>query len=283
MLAGLIAGIVVAAAAATSGLIGSIIDDTNAWHEANDQQEYIDKLYEQQKEQAELEWNKAKEEANKNAEKARQQADLTDLGQDITEVASSVDFNTAIDNLFLSEQSDAWNWNAQSIQAGSAEGASYAALGASGIRAGSSLSEAVNLEAAVNENQLQFAQDTKRRTDNNNLASVLNNLAGVEYGIMGNRIGADIQRQDALDLVNSYIKGGSNYNLYQNQLSQLKEKHDYEHDRLQQEKEKHTGWNAFWNGFMAFNSQGARGFSTGYQIGSQTYQAVNYITGSGGK
>ena len=44
MLAGLIAGIVVAAAAATSGLIGSIIDDTNAWHEANDQQEYIDKL-----------------------------------------------------------------------------------------------------------------------------------------------------------------------------------------------------------------------------------------------
>ena len=285
MTAALIVGIIVAVAAATSGLIGSIQADTEAYNNAQAQQNYLDEMYLLRKDEAEEKFKQAKEEAEKNAEYAKQNADLADLGADIAEQGASNDLNTAIDNMYLSQTNDAMQWNAQARQAGSAEGASYAQLASSGVRAGSSLSDAVDMEAATNAAQLQFTQDATRRSNDNNLASVLNGIANTRYNIMSNRIGADVTRKQANDLVASYAagtldangnvvnKGGSQWNLYRNNLSQLKTDRDYDWNRLEYEKGQHTGWNAFWNGFVAFNSQGAKGFSTGYNIGDKWSQA----------
>lgn len=287
MFAALIVGIVVAAAAATSGLIGSIQADTEAYQKAQAQQNYLDEMYLLKTEKAEEEFNQAKEEAEKNAEYAKQNADLADLGSDIAEQGTSNDINTAIDNMYLSQANDAMQWNAAARQAGSAEGGSYAQLASSGVRAGSSLSDAVEMESATNAAQLQFSQDATRRSNDNNLASVLNGIANTRYNIMSNRVGADTTRQQANDLIASYAagtldengnvinKGGSQWNLYRNNLAQLKKDRDYDWSQLEYEKGQHSGWNAFWNGFVAFNSQGAKGFSTGYNIGDKWSNAAS--------
>lgn len=280
MAAGIIVGIILAAASASAGLIGSIMDDINGYQSAAQQQAYITQQYLLDEQRAKEEFEAAKKEANRNADKMEMQADLTDEAQDITEQTLSNDFNSAIDNLYLSQESDALNWNLQAMQNGSQEGASYAALAGSGVRAGSSLTEAVEMQSAVNESQLQFSEDAKRRSDNNNLAGILNQLAGNEFNIKQNRIGADWQREDALNLVNSYLEGGSNFNLYKIQKDKMLNEYNYNMLQLQKEKEKHSEWNAFWNGFIAFNSQGARGFQTGYNIGKSMYEGAGYKTGS---
>ena len=217
----LIAGIIAAAVGATSGLLGSIQNDIEAYQKAEAQEKYIDTLYLKQKDQAKLEFDKAKEDAEKNAARAEQQADVTDLSTDITEKSASNDINSAIDSLYLSQASDTMNWNNAAMQAGSSEGAALSNLAGSGVRAGSSLSDAVQMESAVNANQLQFNEDATRRNNSNNLASVLNSLAGTKVNIQANRIGADNTRQDAQDLRNSFLEGGYNYNIYKNQEAQL--------------------------------------------------------------
>lgn len=264
----LIAGIVVAAAAATAGVVGSIIDDKRARESAARQKEYIEEMYKINKARAKEEFEAAKEQAERNAARTEQQADLTDESLNVTEQGLSGDFNSAIDQLYLSEEADAMNWNLQSMQAGSAEGSAYSNLAASGVRAGSSLSDAVLMESATNSSQLQFSQDVKRRSDDNNLASVLNNLAGNKWNIQQNRIGADIMREDADYLRKSYLEGGHNWNLYQNQLKSLKTTTNYQATELDYEYDYHSGWNAFANSMIAFHTMGAKGFSTGYNIGN---------------
>ena len=277
----LIAGIITAAVGATSGLLGSIQNDVEAYQKAEAQGNYIDALYLKQKEQAKLEFDKAKEDAEKNAARAEQQADLTDLSTDITEKSASNDINSAIDNLYLSEASDTWSWNNAAMQAGSSEGSALASVAGSGIRAGSSLSDAVQMESAVNASQLQFNQDATRRGNDNNLASVLNSIAGTKVNIQANRIGADNTRLDAMDLRNSFLEGGYNYNIYQNQNAQLDTKYNYDKWQINKEKENHSGWNAFWNGFLAMHTMGAKGFQSGYSIGDTVYKSATYKTTTG--
>lgn len=276
MVGALIAGIIVAAAGATAGLWGSLKDDADARDKLTEQRNYVSEMYTLNKARAEEEFQAAKNKADREAKNAETQADLTDKSLDISEQGLSQDFNTTIDNLYLSQASDAMSWNLASMQAGSAEGAAYSNLAASGVRAGSSLSDAILMESAVNENQLQFSQDTKRRTDNNNLASVLSNLAGNRVNIQSNRIGADITRDEASYLRNSYLKGGYNYNLYQNQLASLEKQTGYQLSQIDKEYELHSGWNSFANAFISFNTMGAKGFGTGYSIGNSVNQSVSY-------
>ena len=201
---------------------------------------------------------------------------MTDKTADITETGLSNDFNTVIDNMYLGQASDAIEWNNASMQIASQTGTSYAGLAASGVRAGSSLSDAVLMESATNEAQLQFAQDAKRRSDDNNLASVLNNLAGQKYNIYQNRVGADITRDDAQYLRNSYLEGGHNWNLYQNNKAQLNLKYDYEIDQ-------HTGWNKALNAAGAFFGFGSKALQTGYNTLDTLEKAKAYNVTLGGK
>ena len=272
------AAVVLALVGAGAGLIDSIVGDTNAYSDLAELKEEIKKLYALEVKDAEDKFNIAKEEANKEAKQAQDYADLTDVGQDIKETAVSFDFNNFIDSLYLSQKQDLLEWNIQTVNAGQSEGASYANIAGSGIRAGSSLSQAVELEAAANEVQLQFTQDAKRRSDENNLGSLLNNLAGNKYDIRTERVGADVTRQNALDLVNSYLEGGSQYKLYQNQQAIMKQQYENEISKIEREMDKHTGWNAFWNGVSAFFTMGMAGAQAGYTMGKIGTEAINYNT-----
>lgn len=283
----LIAGIISAAVGGIAGMASSLWGDKEARERIVKEKEKQEALYQLEKKKIEESYKQAKEQAERNAKQTELQADLTDQSLNITEQGLSNDVNAAIDNMYLSQESDAMNWNAQSMQAGSSEGASYANLASSGVRAGSSLSDAVLMESATNAAQLQFSQDAKRRSDDNNLASVLNNLAGNKWNIQQNRIGADIARDNAAYLRNSYLEGGSNYNLYQLQLEELRTSQTYNQEQLDYEYGQHSGWNSFWNSFIKLNTGGAQGFNTGYSIG-ETFTNANkpkntqYITTVGG-
>jgi len=276
----LVAGITALLGGAANA-VDTILGINKAKDDAEDQLDYIDSMYKLQKDKAEKDYNEAKAQAEKNAKLANQQADLTDLGQDIAERSVSNDFNTAIDNLYLSGAQDAWQWNNAAMQAGSSEGAALAGLAGSGVRAGSSLSDAVLMESATNEAQLQFAQDTKRRSDNNNLASVLNGLAGTQYNIMGERIGADVTRQNALDLVNSYLEGGYNYNIYDNQKQQMETAWKYNRGQVKKQI-KENSWDS-WEAWAKLGTGILTGAASGYQTGANlynmAYEAADYETG----
>ena len=267
----IVAGLIGAGIMATTGLLGSLTNDARAREQSAAQKKYIEEMYKINKARAEEEFAAAKEQANRNAAQAELQADLTDKSLNVSEQGLSNDFNATIDNMYLSQEADAYNWNNAAMQQGRSEGASYSQLAGSGVRSGSSLSDAVEMESAVNENQLQFAQDSKRRSDNNNLASILSNLTSNRYNIQQARIGADIQREDAAYLRNSYLEGGHNYNLYQNQLEALKTTTDYNATQADYQYEQHSGWNSVWNGVIAATGGAAKGFQTGTNL-YDTYQ-----------
>lgn len=269
--------------------IGAVIGGYSA-HKSDDEQldklredkRNIEEIYRLQKEKAAESFAQAQEEANRNATKAEAEADLVDMGADISERSLSNDFNATIDNLYLGQASDAWNWNSAAMQAGSSTGASYAALGASGVRAGSSLSDAVLMESSLNSAQLQFSQDAKRRQDNNNLGSVLNQLAGNKLGIYQNRYGADVNRDDALYLRNSYLQGGHNYNLYQNQLDLLEE--NYYHDKKQISNAKSSiEDNRFIRTLTGMFNGGNQALSTSYNLMNTYNEVKSYKTTLGGE
>ena len=266
---------IIALIGATGGLVDSLVENKRARDDLQDQIDNLDALYGLEKEEAGLEYNNAKDEANRNAEEAKLQADLKDAEQTKTEQIVSGDFNTAIDNMYLSQANDAWSWNDAASQMGSSEGAAYSALAGSGVRAGSSLSDAVMIDSTANGAQLQFSQEAKRRSDNNNLAGVLNNLAGNQFGIMQNRIGADLTRSNAQYLIDSYLEGGANWNIYKNNLAQMDQSYSAKRNQLLTEKSRKSGWNAVLDAGTSFLTMGASGFKTGYDL-------QNIITQNGG-
>ena len=225
-------------------------------------------MYKLNKARAETEFAAAKEEAQRQASDMMADANLADKQVDLTENSLSSDFNAAIDNIYYAQEGDAYNWNLQALSNASSEGTAYANIAGSGIRAGSSLSNAVLLESAINEGQLQFAQDSKRKSINNSLVNVLNELAGHKADITSNRTMIDRQRSNAAYLENSFNAGGKNYNLYQNQLEQLKTTNDYNSAALQYTIDSFSGGNAALKVATAAMSQGAVGFQTGYNLGN---------------
>lgn len=277
-----IAGIL-AVVAGTLNAKGQYDSDTEEWNRLQKEQTRIDDAYALQLQQAEDDFKAAQDEAERNAKKGEAEADLADLGADITENAVSNDFNTAIDNLYLSQASDTWSWNNAAMQAGRNEGASFAALSGSGVRTGSSMSDAVLMESSLNSAQLQFSQDAKRRSDNNNLGGVLHQLAGNRYGIYQNRFGADVKRDDASWLRNSYLEGGNNYNLYQDALKIMDLRKTQEKERLQ-EKIDDIYNNSQMRQLAAFFGGASQGASTGYKASTTFYDAIKtYKTSLGDK
>ena len=269
---------IVAGIGLVAGIAGAVSESERKKKEAKEYEKYVEEMYELNKAHADEEFAAAKETAERNAKEQELQADLTDKSLDITEQGLANDFNATIDQMYLSQEADAYNWNAQAMQAGSSEGAAYANLASSGVRAGSSLSDAVQMDSAVNEAQLQFSQDAKRRSDDNSLASVLNSLASSRFGIQQTRIGADLARNNAAYLRNSFQEGGHNYNLYQNQLEQLKKTTDYDITKANYTIQQNSGANAFMNAAISGLQGGVKGFQTGYNL----FSTYNNMKGFGG-
>ena len=278
-------GAVVAVAAALIGgavnAAGSHIEDSDNWISLENQKSRIKEEYRLQLKQAEDDFKAAKDRAEQNSKRGEEKADITDLGADITETASSNDFNAAIDSLYLSQAGDTWNWNTAAMQAGRESGAAYANLASSGVRAGGSMSDAILMESSLNSVQLQFSQDSKRRQDNNNLGSVLNQLAGNRYGIYQNRYGADATRDDAMYLRNSYLEGGHNYNLYQDALKLMEKKKDNAVESLQ-DKQDEIDRNRNWKALSAFFGGAAKTGTAAYNISTKFYEGATYNTTLGG-
>lgn len=262
---------IAAAVIAVTGGVTSLVNNYEVADQLEDYIKYLDQLYALDVKDANEKFAAAKAEAEKNAAQANKRADISDVGQDITETALSQDFNATIDNLYLGQQQNLLDWNAQAMNAGKSEGATLAGLAGSGIRAGSSLSEAVKMESAVNSQQLQFSQDAARRTESNQLGKILTNLAGTKVDIYGNRVEADTARVNALDLVNSYAEGGSNWNIYNNNLVKMKTSYEYNRNKLQDEIDDRR---SFWGGVKAFFGGAASGYTAGHNITSMIAKDV---------
>lgn len=272
----LLIGGIVATVAGVAGAFAQSQKNKEAKEQAQQQLDYIEEMYGLNKQRAEEEFLAAKEEAEKQRDQIYLQANLADEELNLSEKNLSSDFNAAIDNLYYAQEGDARSYNLQALEAGSSAGTAYANIAASGIRAGSSLSDAVELESAINEGQLQFAQDSKRNSINNSLTSVLNELAGQKFNIQQNRTLIDRQRLQAYDLVASYENGGHNYNLYQNQLESLKTTSDYNSAAVNYAIQQNTGVAGALKIGAAFLSSGNAGFQTGYSLADTAYKAGNY-------
>lgn len=267
----LIAGIIVAAVSATVSTIDYLIDSGNQKDEINAQREYQQQQYENSVELLNLEFEQAKEDAEQNAERAEQNADVSDKKLDVSEQTLSDGFNAEIDNLQAQQEQNTLDWNIYAITADKATGESMSNLGASGVRAGSTMAESIELDSALNSQQLQMQQDITRQNQNYQLKNAINgfNMDAINIGV--GRTEADWMREDAANLRNSFLENGDNWNIYQNKLKSQKTTLDYNMGQLDREYDKVSGWNRFWGATSRLLGGAAAGYQTGYNIGS-TFQ-----------
>lgn len=107
----------------------------------------------------------------------------------------------------------AYSFNQANMQKGRSEGEALSSMASSGTR-GSSMSQALELDSANNAMQLQLAQDKSRNELGSQYQSTLLASAQNNFRIQQTRDANNWTR-------NSYLEGGSNYNLYQNALGDL--------------------------------------------------------------
>lgn len=177
-------------------------------------------------------------------EEANKKADKQDLTTDVEERLSSIDFNQGMDQIIAEQQQEGFAYNIEAMQAGQQEGNELAQAANSGIRAGSSLAQAVELEAGVNAAQLQLQEDTRRKATDNQLAGLLNNLAKNEYGIWNNRDEADNLRA-------SYEEGGYSYNQKELQKQNWRNKYDLQMMKLNDDFNEYNSNRSYWKRILS--------------------------------
>lgn len=168
----------------------------------------LDNAYETSKAKAELEFRLNKQEANRNA-------DITDLTMNNAERDTSAEFNAQIDQLYLMQLFQGAEYTSAAADAGRQQGQALNAAAASGVRSGSSLSQAIELESATNAEQLQMRQDMQRRSDQMNIDAAVRGLGNARFGIGQNRDNADYTRA-------MFEAGGSEFEKNKNYLDTLK-------------------------------------------------------------
>lgn len=269
MEAALVVGIITAVAGAFGGAIASATNDAEERALIDKQKKATEKEYEQQKELLRLKYKQEVEQAERQANQQEQAAALSDNMLNYNEKAVSNQTNAAIEQLGQQQLEDTNNWNLYAMQSESQQGQSLAEEAASGIRSGSSLSDAVEMQSAVNANQLQLQQDSTRMQEKNALNSILNSNMNSMYQIGAERQQNINLRDNAAYLRESYSKGGNMWNIYQKQQESLLTEKNNKIDLLKERRKQVSGWNSFWKGFTNFASGGAAGFNYGYNITSK--------------
>jgi len=279
MFTSLIVGIVVAAASATAGAIDWALTAKGKRDQLEKDKAYLEAQRKQTLEQMELKYKQAEKEAKQNAKKAENQAELTDKQMDVSENLASEDYNNTLEGLQTQAEQDAYNWNYYAISAGQAEGEAAATAAASGVRSGSTMDQAVDMEAALNSQQLQLQENASRQNYDNQLANMGMNLQSNMLGIQGSRVQADWQRTEAANLRASYAageadeygnvtkKGGSNWNIYQSNIKGVWDTYNYNADKINTEMDEYSGWKFHLRLNNALLGGSASGFQTGYNIG----------------
>lgn len=160
--------------------------------------------------------------------------DLLNLKWDTTLDDVSAEFNDQIDGLQAQTANDAFQWNLEAIAAGQQEGEALNNLAGSGVRAGSSIAQAVDLQAGLNAAQLQNEEDTKRKQ--------------IDLGI-----------GQLLRGVNSY-NGGNNYLLNAAQRQNTINEYDRQLKKLQYE----------YDDYMSTDSKNRRFLTNWFSFSTQT-------------
>lgn len=215
-----------------------------------------------------LRFDLAKKEANYNADKSDEQVDFS-------EGIVSDDFNAQIGQIQLGQENELAGWNLSAMSAGASEGDALSQAAASGVRSGSSMSEAIDLQSAVNSWQLQMAQDTSRAVASENLRSATAGLNESAFGFQVNRDAANYLRD-------SFEAGGSEYELYkttrQNRVDEYQDAIDEINDAIEEAED----WKRNTLGAV-LELHGLGGLQTGMQVESFVSNFVpnTYNTGGG--
>lgn len=246
------AGLLIAAIwAITKGTINVV--DYNRDFEDNQselekQMENLRDSYFQAQENANDEYEAAKKAANDKANRLEENADIQDTVLNTEEKVLSDQFNAGIDQLQAEQEANLFNWNNALASIGANTGNELAAAANSGTRAGSSLSQAIDLEAAANSAALSLQISNAERQQKITLQNLYNQNMSGQNSIWQGRVGADQNRYDATDLRNSYEEGGMNWQLQQDKLNTLRLNYHQNKSALVRQYNKNNrdkGWNTF--------------------------------------
>lgn len=205
-----------------------------------------------------LEYDTAKETANKNA-------DTEDTRSTLYESIYGDSMNSVVNQLSQQQKAETESFNNSAMQIGASEGDALSTLASSGTRAGSSVSQAVDMKVDNAQQSLQTSENNQRSQDKYSLEQSLNSLAG-------NLNTLQEARTDASDLRGSYEEGGSQYKLYQNTLSNTDLKYNQAIDSINDQLD---DMNNPWKNILNTVTSMFGGASSGLQMGAAVSGYVN--------
>lgn len=182
-------------------------------------------------------------------------ADRQDDQSDLNEKFIAGNANNQLDALRNAQEQEAFGFNQQAMQDSSQEGNALAAAATSGTR-NSSMNTAVELQSAVNSQQLQLSEDSARANDENNLFNILNNFQNDAFKLQNDRT-------DAEDVRDAFVEGtGDKWKLYNANKNKVKNEYERAIDE-----QKTTFWSVLGDFFG--------GAKQGYDVGSSVSSFVN--------
>lgn len=189
-------------------LVGGAISIYSGWKKSKEQQAELQRQKQQEQERTDrqlaimdAEYDVAKKNANKNADRA--DSDAT-LGEDTLSHA----YTNAIRDLSVTQEGYGLQNQQQQIASGMQTADAETMLAQSGIRSGSSGTDAIAQQEDMNARSMEYTQKAQNRQSE---ATLWNAYDTLDNGL------DDLQntRTDAKDLRDSYNPGGDQYNLYQ--------------------------------------------------------------------
>lgn len=192
------------------------------------------------------------------AKEAQKEADYRDKAANINEAAATNDINNSWKQLQLQQKGEANKWNNDLMNMSSQEGDALAAVAGSGTRT-SSVQQAVDMQAAVNAQNLQIEQDLTRTGDNIGMGNIMAGVAKTVNQLQYNRMQANDIRQ-------TYNEGGDKWQQYNMRRSNTEKGYNYNIEGIQNELDyakKHA-----WEGYLtSFFTGGKSGYDLGSSIG----------------
>lgn len=210
----------------------------------NDQLHNTERKKKQALAELDLDWSMAVEEAIK-------KADYQDKNLDNAERTNTDTINGNFRAAKLQQEAEANAWNNQAMRDSSETGNALSQSAANGTRT-SSMQQAIDLQSAVNAQNLQITEDMQRNQDSIGLANMFGALNDTVNSIQYNRQVTDQLRKD-------YSQGGKKYQMYQ--LKREGVEGDYNAALMSQRKEINNAYgNMLWGALSAAFTGGQTGY-----------------------
>lgn len=201
-------------------------------------------------------FRQAKTEALKNAA-------TSDKNSDLSESLLARAYNNKMEEIGLQQEVSNFQKHNSIISYNEQKAAAESALGASGVRSGSSAANAITQKSELYERQLELSEKSQEAQSKWTLESAYAQLLGNMNALQG-------ARTDAHDLRTSYDPNGSQTRLYNMQRNNM-----IERVRAQQKQLNRAKKNAEYTpleGFTDFFTGGSAGFQFGQQVGEFAYK-----------